>query len=178
MAITDLLPWYWRWLALAAIMAGSIAFGAVQMRGYDVKAFGVERAGFATFRAQITVATLAAIKQRDSTIATYQNLKRQADAEIARVHTVDAVSIGKLRHDLDAARADGQFVPAAASTAGDPGRACFDRTALESAIRGLFADVRAGADKCRAVEIDLNGARTWAGTITSVTPAPTPAGTP
>lgn len=86
--------------------------------------------------------------------------KEQADAENARTHAADAVTIASLRRQRDSAR--GSNVPAAAPGSSRPDLACFDRAALESALGGLLAEIRGLADEGTAATVDLNTAREWA----------------
>ena len=85
--------------------------------------------------------------------------KERVDDENARRHTADINTILRLRRDADGARRS--FVPPASAGAARPDLACFDRTALESALRELVTEVRGFVDEGAAATIDLDTAKIW-----------------
>lgn len=153
-----ILPWWTRWAVLAAALVAAGTFGAVKMHQHDQHAYDALAADFATFKAQVVAAGEAQEKRTAAISAHDELLKEEAD------HDHEA-ALTKLRADvasLRARRPDLGILPPATAGAGRADVACFDRGALESALRALVADVRGFVDEGSEAVVDLNSAKLWA----------------
>lgn len=141
-------------LVLAVASAGAYANGVRWERKYDKLA-----AEFSTFKGGVAALGEAAAKAAAEKAANDAKLKAGADNENQRTVSSLRSTIARLRADADRAR--GSYVPPASTGASRPDLACFDRAALESAIRELVAEVRGFVDEGAAATVDLNTAKIW-----------------
>ncbi len=140
-------------IVLAAFLAGGSAAWTIQ--GWRLDAVQSRFDGFvATVKAKGEAAqTLKLAQEKQDKLN-----KEQTDAEAKR-------SLDRLRADnkrLRDARAGSRAVPSSASTPGDPDRACFDRTQLESAVQLLDSEVSGLVEQGSEAVVKLNAAKTWA----------------
>ena len=119
------------------------------------------KAQFEAFVGQTKALGDAAQKAADARQKADKLAKEKADHENARIAADNASVIAKLRHDLST-RTSGNYVPPAPASSPNPALACFDRPALESAIRTLIGDVRGLVDEGTTATIDLNTTKAWA----------------
>ena len=155
------MPKLYEYLAIVLALA---AFGAVcYVKGGEgpKAALAAKTAQFEAFQASVKALGDAAQKASDARKAKDIADKEKADHENATAHAVDTATIAKLRHDLDA-RTNGNYLPAAPASSGNPSLACFDRASLEFAVRDFIADIRGQVDQGTAATIDLNPAKAWA----------------
>ena len=141
-----------------AIILALVAAVSVQTSRLDA-----ESARFSAFQAEVDALGREAAsraKKRDS-----DNLRAMevADAK-AKSLLADNAVLGKRLRD---ARAGGGYVPAPAPGAPstDPGRVCFDRSELESAIGRLDAGVQGLIGQGDAAKLRLSAGAEWARSI-------------
>ena len=138
-------------LGMAALVAASMGFGYV--KGSQHEALKAARFEAATEALGKAAQTAKVAKEKQD-----QLNKEQTDAKVK-------ISLDKLRADnqrLRNERAIISFVPEAASVAGKPDRACFNRTGLESAIRVFTEEVSGIVEQCGETVIKLDAAKEWA----------------
>ena len=141
-------------LVLAIAGAGAYANGVRWEAKYDKL-----QTSFDTFKGGVAALGEAAKKAAADKAANDAKLKAKADNENLRVVADLRLTVARLR--LEADRARGSYVPSASAGASRPDLACFDRAALESAIRELVAEVRGLVDEGSAATLDLNTAKLW-----------------
>lgn len=96
---------------------------------------------------------------------------RQALDDAAMKDMTDAhyqAAMGSLRADLDGLRrrtAAVVYVPATPTATGSPDVACFDRAALDDAIRDFAGSAAAIVGEGQAAVTGLDAARIWAATV-------------
>ena len=140
-------------IVLAAFLAGGGAAWTVQ--GWRLDAVKSKFAGFvATVKAQGEAAQQVKVAQEKKDKLN----KEHTDAESKRTLDTLRADVKRLRD----ARAGSRFVPGAASPAGSPDRACFDRAQLESAVRSLDAEVSGLVDQGSEAIVKLDAAKDWA----------------
>ena len=150
----------WVKIAGAALVVLAIAGAGAYWNGarWETK-YGKLQTSFDTFKGGV-----AALGEKAKADAAKQALhdsknKERADDENKRARAAVLNDIARLRKQLDDAR--GGHVPPAPAGTGRPDLACFDRAALESAIRELVAEVRRLVDEGTAATVDLNTAKIW-----------------
>lgn len=151
---------YWRWIALAVLLAASAAFGGATVYRHMNAKLRALQSDFDAFRGGVAALGIAAQKAATAKRLADQQRKDAADAENARSTADLNRTIAGLR--LAADRARGRIVPAAPAASSRPDLACFDRTLLEQAIGGLVGSVRGIAETGDQTAVDLNTAREWA----------------
>jgi hypothetical protein len=139
-----LVPWYWRWAMLAALIAAAIAFGAAQMHGYDVLKLTALEADVAKAEA------IAQALQADHKAKSDQLIKEKDADRALELATNDAYWSDYIDR-LQPPAAGGDVVPEpvrpAPTVCADPAR---DRqlsaaiAVARSETRGAIADHRAG----------------------------------
>ena len=134
--------------------AGAYANGVRWEGKYDKLA-----AEFSTFKGGVAALGEAAAKAAAEKAANDAKLKAKADNENKRAVSDLRATVARLR--LEADRARGSYVPAAPTGAARPDLACFDRAALESALRELVAEVRGFVDEGAEATVNLNAAKLW-----------------
>ena len=145
------------WIAGVAFLAGVAAGGgtAWTVQGWRLDAVQSKFDGFvATVKAQGEAAEEAKRKQ----VKIDKLNKEQTDAQIKR-------DLDRLRADnqrLRDERAASRFVPATASPAGSPDRACFDRPQLESAIQLFDSEIQGIVEQGSEAVIKLDAVKVWA----------------
>ena len=145
------------WIAGVAFLAGVVSGGgaAWKVQGWRLEAVQSKFDGFvATTKAQGEAAQRLKLAQEKQDKLN----KEQTDAETKR-------NLDRLRADnkrLRDERARSSFVPAAASPAGSPDRACFDRPQLESAIQLLDSEVQGIVEQGSEAVIKLDAVKVWA----------------
>lgn len=155
-----ILPWWTRWAVLAAALIAAAAFGAVKMHQHDQKAYDELAGQYATFKAEVAAAGQAQEKRAAAIAAHDGLLKEEANEENRTALAAMRADVKRLRRERDSARSS--ILPAAPAGTGRPDLACFDRGALESALRALVADVRGFVDEGAEAVVDLNSAKLWA----------------
>lgn len=145
------------WIVLGAFVAGVVTGGGVawKLQGWRLDAVKAEFKGFVDTTKAIGE---AAQKLSDATKAADKKRQEQANEENKRTTDTLRADIKRLRN----ARASGNFVPAAATSASRPDLACFDRPELERAIRVLDLEIQGLVDEGSAAAVNLNTARGWA----------------
>lgn len=143
---------------LAAFVLGTAigAGGGWTVQGYRLDAVKAE---YQQFKGGVAALGRAAEKQNALIALNDLKNKERADDENRRTHTADINTILRLRRAADSAR--GSYVPPAPAGAARPEIACFDRAALESALRGFVGEVRGFVDEGTQATIDLNTAKIW-----------------
>ena len=138
-------------LGMAALVAAAMGFGYVKGAHHEaLKAAKFEATTEALGKA---AQTAKAAREKQDKLN-----KEQTDAETKR-------NLDRLRADnqrLRDERARIRFVPEAASAAGSPDRACFNRPGLESAIRVFTQEVSGIVEQCGETVIKLDAAKAWA----------------
>ena len=122
------------------------------------------QAQFDQFKAQVRLEGEAAQKAANEKAAHDKQAKENADAENRKTLAALHADIIRLRHERDDSHKN--LVPAAASSPADTASACFGREALESALRGLLAEIRGLIDEGSEAEMNLNTAKLWAQGLT------------
>jgi hypothetical protein len=155
--------WYYRWLAIAALVAAVAGFGALQMHEHDQKAYNELSAEYVQFKATVAAQGAAAQKKADADKLADKQSKEKADANHAKTVADLNAGITRLRalHDNGPA---GSGVPAALPGSGRPDLACFDRAEYQQAYRSLVAEIRGQSDEGTAGTVDLDTAKLWAQT--------------
>lgn len=148
-----------KWAAVALVLAVVAGGAAYKMHAHDMIAYNALKTEYDTFKGG--VAALGEQAKKDAAKKALDDLKNKerADDENKRVVAALRADIKRLR--LEADRARGSFVPPASTGASRPDLACFDRAALESALRELVAEVRGFVDEGAAATVDLNTAKLW-----------------
>lgn len=161
--MTALLPWWWRWAALAALGAAVAIFTGVKVHAHDRIALDALQGRFDAFRTQVAYAGKLAQIAADKEIAAGKLAKENADRENKATHAADAVIIAKLRADAAKRNSSGGSLrPNPPGSVCPEGQVCFDRTGYQRAIGEFDTAARQLADQCTAVSTDLNTAREWA----------------
>lgn len=145
------------WIAVGAFVVGAASGGgtAWTVQGWRLDAVQAKFDGFiATTKAEGE----AAKKLANDQAAEDKRKKEQADEENARTLSALRADVKRLRD----ARPGGSFVPAAASGSLRPELACFDRSELERAIRGLDLGVQGLVDEGSEDAVSLNTSKSWA----------------
>lgn len=155
------------WLGLAWVKPVGVLLVVLGIAGAGAYANGVRweakygklQASFNTFKGGV-----AALGEQAKTKAALQALadlknKERADDENKRTVATLRADVKRLRDERDRAR--GSYVPPAPAGAARPDLACFDRAALESALRELVVEVRGLVDEGAAATVDLNTAKLW-----------------
>lgn len=134
--------------------AGAYANGVRWESKYDKL-----QASYNTFKGGVAALGEAAkAKAAQQALHDLKNRER-TDDENARTIATLRTDIARLRLERDSAR--GSYVPAAPTGAARPDLACFDRAALESALRELVAEVRGFVDEGAEATLNLNTAKLW-----------------
>ena len=145
---------------VAALILALVAGGAAyKMREHDQIKYNALKAEYERFKGGVAALGEAATKAVADEVANGVKLKARTDDENKRVVASLRADIRRLRDDADRAR--GSHVPAAGAGAVRPDLACFDRAALESALRGLVAEVRGLVDEGAEATVNLNAAKLW-----------------
>ena len=152
--MSDMLPWWWRWAALAAICAASWGHGYVTGLKDGAEKLATCKADAAAVKERGQIAE----QQAEARIFAEKNIKKDADDENARTTADLRARLERLRH----ANTNSNLLPAAAPGSSRPELACYDRAELERAAGSLLADIRGIADEGSQATIDLNTARAWA----------------
>lgn len=150
----------WAKLLIAAVALGlAAAGGAYKMHEHDQIALDKVKQEFSLFKGGVSA--LGEKAEGDAKLKTEADkaLKKRIDDEHKRVVAGLVADIKRMRDERDRAR--GSFTPAAPAGAVRPDLACFDRVALESALRELVAEVRSLVDEGAAATLDLNAAKAW-----------------
>ena len=158
--MSDWLGLAWvKWTAAALILVAVAGGAAYAMHSHDQVKYDALKTEYDTFKGG--VAALGEQAKAAAALQALNDLKKRerADDENKRTHTADVNTILRLRAQLDSAR--GSYVPAASTGAARPDLACFDRAALESALRELVTEVRGFVDEGAAATVDLNTAKLW-----------------
>lgn len=155
-----ILPWWWRWALLAVVIVASMAFGAAKMHEHDQVKYDKLEVEYSKFKGGVEAIGVQAQADTKAKEAKDKTRKETADHENLRTIADLNSAITRLRDDADRTR--GGFVPGAPAGSSRADLACFDRPALESAVRDLVVEVRGQADKGTAATVDLNTARKWA----------------
>ena len=150
-------------IQLSVMAWGAIAAGAVIVAlGISLKV-QTSRLDSCKEAHAVFVATTKALGDAQNERAKAQELadrqrKESADAQAKRTLDSLRATVAKLR----AERAGGSFVPAAASGAASPARACFDRAELERALGDLDKGAQGLVDEGSEAVSGLNAAKAWA----------------
>lgn len=140
-------------IVLAAFLAGGSTAWTVQ--GWRLDAV---QSRFDGFVAAVKAKGEAAQKLKLAQEKQDKLNKERTDAEVKD-------NLDRLRADnkrLRNARASVRAVPDTASAPGDPDRACFDRTQLESAVQLLDSEVSGLVEQGSEAVVKLNAAKDWA----------------
>ena len=147
---------------LGLAFAGASAWAWIQTERLDSAKTALEavRGEYGAFKAQ--VATLGRIAQdkADKQAKSDKRRKEVADANYSSTIAAMHNDLTKLRDERD--RSVSSRVPASASSAQHPDRACFNRPELEQALRGLLVEVRGFVDEGSATIMGLDAAKAWA----------------
>ena len=160
--MTALLPWYWRWVVLAILLASVAGFSAFRMHVHDQIKYQKLQGEYAGFQAK--VAAEGKVAQRDADARVAAEILKQEKADANHKNDVDTLqrTISKLRKS----RTGGDFVPPAPSCPGIPDSACFNRPILERAIRSFDEGLSGLVDEGSKAQVDLNSAKEWATGLT------------
>lgn len=166
---------YWKECAVALIVAALLS-----VAGYyklEAGAAGVREAEAKQELAEYKAETQAqaARQSREALAITVANerKKEHADAQNAAALAAAHADAARLRVERDAAVS--RFLSAAPAASKCPdGQACFIRAEFDAAYRILVGEVRAVADECSALTVDLNSAKLWALDRLQPTPSSAP----
>jgi hypothetical protein len=152
MKLLDLVPWYYRALALAALALALFGYGYLE-------GFLHEEHKAAEFAAQVKAEGDAQNARTNAAILKGKQDKERSDAEhkVAVAGFVDRIA--RLRHMADAG---GGFVPAAPAGSSRPDLICIDRAEYIRADGEFTAEARGLADEGSKATIDLDAAKKWA----------------
>ena len=152
------------WIAGAALALGLFVGGGVawKVQGWRLGAVKAElkttKAEYGAFVGETKRLGIEAQAEADKKAKADKEAKQEADhAYETRINFLTADN-KRMRN----ARANSSFVPAAAPGADNPYLVCFDRTQLESAIRGLDLGVQGLVDRGDEAAVGLEVARKWA----------------
>ncbi len=158
--VPGLPSWAWRWIGIGLVLVAAVAFGWVKRGEHDQPKYDALQLAYSTFKADVEAKGVIAQREADKRVAAEKSAKEKADAENAKSIAALHNDVARMRRERDSARRS--LVPAAASQASSPDRACFDRTKLESALRSYRDAVRGLVDEGSDAVIDLNTAKAWA----------------
>lgn len=155
------------WLALSWVKPVGVLLVVLSIAGAGAYANGVRwetkydklQANYDTFKGGVAALGEKAKADAAKKAADDAKLKARIDDENKRDVAGLRAAVARLR--LEADRARGSYVPPADTGARRPDLACFDRAALESAVRELVAEVRGLVDEGSAATLDLNAAKLW-----------------
>ena len=153
-------PLVWRLILYASVALALVMFGGGVVYKHEHALLVLKQSELDTFKGGVAALGKAAQDRTKAENSTNQKRKQDADKENIAAMALANRTITSLRRDADRAR--GSFVPGPSPTAKRPDLACFDRTELESAIRGLVTEVRGFVDEGGKATLDLNTARIWA----------------
>ena len=145
-------------IIIGILVLGNVILGKLYLS--ETRHAAAIQVEYDSFKAEQKALGDKAAKEAAAKEALDKAAKEKADADHQATVARLTSTIGKLRADADRAR--GSFVPAAPANASRPELACFDRPALESAIRDFVADVRGQVDQGTAATVDLDNAKSWA----------------
>lgn len=143
------------WLAIGGAVVLLLSWGALYIQTQRLETVKDE---YAEFAAMVKVAGEQAQKAADAQAAQDKRNKERADAEHMRATTALRADIARMRES----RSGGNFLSPAAPGAKRPDLACYDRTELESAIRGLDKGLQGLVDEGSQATVDLNTLKLWA----------------
>lgn len=146
----------------------ALTVGLLTVAGYYKLDAGVARVAeanakqeFAQYRADAQEKAARQTREALAIAVANERKKEQADAENARSLAAAAADRDRMRVERDAAVS--RFLSAAPAASKCPdGQACFVRAEFDAAYRALVGEVRAVADECSALTVDLNSAKLWA----------------
>lgn len=144
---------YWYVLVIAAALLALGGWGLKMKSERDAA-----RVEYADYRKTIAEGAVKAAEAALKKTIADQRKRDEADAENLRLQRDLAAATRRLRD----ARATGSLVPAAASCPERPASACFNRDALERALRDFDAGIQGLVDEGGRAVIDLDTARRWA----------------
>lgn len=153
-----ILPWWWRWAALAAALLAAAAFGAAKMHAHDQVRYDELEAKFETFKDRVTAAGVLAKQQAIAKEAADKKRKDAADAENSAALATLADTIAGLRRD----RPGGGVLSPGPASPGGADVACFDRPAVERAYGALVVGLRGLGDEGAQATVNLDTAKRWA----------------
>ena len=140
---------FWEAVVVAALLAFA---GAMYVQKNAIKT------EYAEYRTQVAQAAQKASELALQRTIADEKKKEEADAENLRLHAALDATTRKLRD----ARANSNFVPAAASGSISPATACFSRTDLERALQQLDGEVQGLIEEGDRAIVDLDTAKKWA----------------
>jgi len=140
---------FWEAVVFAALLAFA---GAMYVQRNAIKT------EYAEYRTHVAQAAQAAAEQSLKKTIADEKRREESDVENLRLRTALDATTRKLRD----ARANSNFVPAAASCPERPSSAAFDRALLERALRDFDSEVQGLVDEGSRAVIDLDTAKRWA----------------
>lgn len=150
-----MLPWWWRWAALAAICAACVGFGYV--KGLDHNA-----AEISDLQGQLSsqkAVAAAAIKEVAAKEKIQTQIKGDVDVKNTAISGTKHTDALRMRRE----RASQSYLPQSGGTSRsiDTGTICFDRKGLESAIQRLDDRVSIIVERCTKAIVDLDSGKEW-----------------
>lgn len=145
-------------IVIGILVLGNVIFGKLYL--HETREVARVETEYASFKAETKALGDKAAKEAATKEAQDKAAKEKADAEHQATVARLTADIKRLRADADRTR--GSFVPAAPAASVRPDLACFDRTALESAVRDFVGEIRGQVDQGTAATVDLDNAKAWA----------------
>lgn len=154
---------YWRWIALAALLAASAAFGAYRMHVHDQIAYNALRSEFDVFRGGVEALGKAAQEQAKATELANLERKRDADAKAVKAkRDLDGLYAAYTGLRDSRKGASRSLLSSPAPAPGSAATATFDRAAFDRAISDFDAGAVGILKQGDSAIVDLNSAKTWA----------------
>lgn len=146
------------WMLYAGIAAAAFTLGGTAAWNWQGNKLAVVTTQYKAFVDTTKTQGEAAIKLAKAKEDQDKLNKQKADDENKLTIANFTTTIKRLRD----ARTSSSYVPASASVAASPNRACFSRGELESAIRTFDQEIQGFVDEGSTAVIDLDTAKHWA----------------
>lgn len=157
-ALGIVLPWWWRWAMLGAVVVASMAGGAYLMHRHDSTAYDKLLNESAAFRGGVAAAGIQQQKANATKAKQDKLTKELADAKHAQVVTALDIAANSLRSAINSGSGGVSTLPASADSAD---RICFDRAGLDRAVQDYRSAFLGCAEKGSKAVAGLNAGRGW-----------------
>lgn len=157
--LLNLMPFWVRWVILAAFLASIAAFSAFKMHQHDNIRYDALQAKDAAFRMQVAIEGAAAQQRAIAQAQTDKLRKQNADSENASTKVALATSLNSLRQSVNSGSGAVSTFPARTDRVTELD---FDRAELDRAIQAYRSGVLGLVEKGAAGIADLDTSKTWA----------------
>ena len=147
-------------LLYAALGAAALVVALSGLLWLQTSRLDALRKEYAEFKGGVEALGRAAKAAAEAQAKVDRTKKEQTDAENARTHAADQLTIGRLRKQLSTS--GGSLPPAPAGSKCPDGQTCFDRAEYQRADGVFVAGARGLSDEGTAVTADLDTAKRWA----------------